>query len=289
MNNFFLFLIPTLIWGSTWFAITYQLSVNPLYSIAYRFFIASIILLLYASIKKLPLKFSPKTHFMIFLTGLTMFGFNYFFTYTAEQNLTSGLVALCFSTMVIFNSLNAKIFLKQKISPKVLAGGIIGLIGLAILFYNEIVNFSLSSKSIKGVIFALAAAYLASLGNIVSAKMQQKGIPIIQSNIFGMFYGATAMLLLAVIKGIKPEFSFTFPYVASLLYLAIFGSVIAFGSYLTLLGRIGAQKAVYITLLIPIVAIILSILFENLNLSPHLIIGIVVVLFGNYIALKKEN
>ncbi len=287
MSNFFLFLIPTIIWGSTWLAITFQLTVNPLYSIIYRFLLASGILLFYSIIKKLPLKFPLKTHKDLFLLGITLFGFNYFFTYTAEKNLTSGLVALCFSTMVIFNSLNARIFLKQKINFKVILGGIIGLIGLAILFKNDLLNFTLSSKTGKGIIFTFLGAYCASLGNIVSAKIQKEGTPIIQSNTFGMLYGALTMLFIALISGIMPQIDLSFSYLTSLLYLSVFGSVIAFGSYLKLLGKIGPQKAVYITLLIPIVAIVLSALFENLSLQPHSIIGIAVVLAGNYIALKK--
>ncbi len=287
MSNFFLFLIPTIIWGSTWLAITFQLTVNPLYSIIYRFLLASGILLFYSIIKKLPLKFPLKTHKDLFLLGITLFGFNYFFTYTAEKNLTSGLVALCFSTMVIFNSLNARVFLKQKINFKVILGGIIGLIGLGILFKNDLVNFTLSSKTGKGIIFTFLGAYCASLGNIVSAKIQKEGMPIIQSNTFGMLYGALTMLFIALISGIMPQIDLSFSYLTSLLYLSVFGSVIAFGSYLKLLGKIGPQKAVYITLLIPIVAIVLSALFENLSLQPHSIIGIAVVLAGNYIALKK--
>ncbi len=289
MNNAFLFIIPTFIWGSTWLAITYQLSVHPLYSIVYRFYLASLILFVYALKKGSNLKFPLKTHLHLIAMGLTLFGFNYFFTYTAEQNLTSGLVALCFSTMVIFNSLNAKLFLKSKIKPNVVFGGIIGLIGLAVLFKNDLLNFSLSSKSAKGIIFTLLGAYFASLGNIVSAKTQKENIPIVQSNIFGMFYGATAMLLIALASGIKPQFDTSPHYLVSLFYLSVFGSVIAFGSYLKLLGKIGPQKAVYVTLLIPIVAIILSTLFEDLTLYPHSILGIAIVLSGNYIALKNKN
>ncbi|BBB32889.1 conserved hypothetical protein [Thermotomaculum hydrothermale] len=287
MNNFILFLVPTIIWGSTWLAITFQLTVNPLYSIIYRFILASGILFVYSFTKKLPLKFPLKVHKDLFLLGITLFGFNYFFTYTAEQNLTSGLVALCFSTMVIFNSINARIFLKQKINFKVILGGIIGLIGLSILFKNDILNFTLSSTTTKGIVLTFAGAYCASLGNIISAKIQKENIPIIQSNTFGMLYGALSLLLIALISGKIPEIDTSFSYITALLYLSIFGSVIAFGSYLKLLGRIGPQKAVYITLLIPIVAIVLSAVFENLSLQPHSIIGILIVLAGNYIALKR--
>ncbi len=289
MSNVLLFIIPTVIWGSTWLAITYQLSVNPLYSIVYRFFFASAILFIYSIFKKLPLKFPLQTHGKLFILGISLFGFNYFFTYSAEKNLTSGLVALCFSTMVIFNSINAKIFLKQKIKLRVILGGIIGLIGLAILFKNDILAFTLSSKTTKGVILTLFGAYCASLGNIVSAKIQKENIPIIQSNIFGMLYGAIAMLLIALFRGITPQFDTSPQYLISLTYLAVFGSVVAFGSYLKLLGKIGPQKAVYITLLIPIVAIILSALFENLKLETHSLLGIVIVLSGNYIALKRDR
>ena len=71
--------------------------------------------------------------------------------------------------------------------------------------------------------------------------------------------------------------------------MAIFGSVIAFGAYLTLLGRIGAHKAGYATVMFPVVALVLSMAFEDLKLDLAIVSGTALVLVGNLLVLRKGD
>jgi drug/metabolite transporter (DMT)-like permease len=288
MNNGILYLIPVIIWGSTWLAIKYQLGVvAPELSVAFRFGLASTMLLIYSLIRRLPLKFDFRTHGFMALQGLLLFSLNYFLVYLAENYLTSGLVAIIFSMIIIMNVIFGAIFLHNPIRLNVVLGAVVGLSGLAIVFWTEISSFVLSSEKGYGLTLAIISVLSASLGNIISARNQRHGLPVIQTNAFGMAYGAVFMLFIALFRGAELAFDPSIGYVASLLYLAVFGSVIAFGSYLTLLGRIGPDRAAYVTALFPIIALLLSTLFEGMTWNLAQFAGIALVILGNAIVLTK--
>lgn len=291
MYNAFLYLLTVMIWGSTWLAIKFQLGVvSPELSIAYRFALAAAILIIFSLVRRLPMRFKIKSHGFFALQGLLLFSLNYILVYLAEELLTSGLVAVIFSLIVIFNVVFGAIFLGKPVNLRVVVGGIIGLLGLALVFWPELSTFDATSLVLIGLLLTLIATISASLGNVVSARNQSNELPVIQTNAFGMLYGAVFMLVLAMIRGSQLQFDTSPAYLLSLLYLAIFGSVIAFGSYLTLLGRIGLDRAAYVTILFPIIALVLSTLFEGLSWGYLQLAGVVLVLIGNALALiKKAN
>ena len=290
MKNIFLFMISALIWGSTWLAIKFQLGVvDPLISIFYRFLLAAIILFIYLLLSKKTLKYSFRQHLLMALQGFLLFGINYWLVYLAEQYLTSGLVAIVFSTIVFLNIFFGALFIKSKIQFLVVAGAIIGFIGISFVFKNEIQMFNLSSQNSIALLIALVGAVSASLGNITSAYNQRKKIPVLQANAFGMLYGSSIMLIFAFLINKSVTFDPSFPYIFSLLYLSIFGSVIAFTCYLTLLGNIGADKAGYTTLVIPVIAIILSTIFEDYQWNIFAFLGVLLILFGNILVLKRKK
>ena len=290
MKDFILFSIPALIWGSTWLAIKYQLGVvDPLVSVVYRFLLAAIILFAYCRLSGVNLSYSLKQHVFIALQGLLLFGMNYWLVYLAEVHLESGLVAVLFSTIVFFNIINGAIFLKSGIRLNVLLSSLIGFIGIALVFKDELFGFSYSSLEASAILLAVISVVIASLGNITSAHNQKNNLPVIQTNAFGMLYGSLLMLLLALATGKSFSFNITFSYIGSLLYLAIFGSIVAFTSYLTLLGRIGPDKSAYVTLVFPIVALILSTMFEGYLWDWYAIIGVILITFGNFMILKEKR
>ena len=219
--------------------------------------------------------------------GILLFGFNYWFTYTAELYIASGLVAVAFSTIVFFNIFNNALFLKTRINKNILLSAIIGFFGILLVFKDEILNFNLDSNNTKGFILAMSGAFIASLGNITSARNQKNKLPVVQTNAFGMLYGAIIMFIVALVTGAPIIFEFTVTYISALLYLTIFGSIIAFSAYLTLLGNIGPDRAGYVTLVFPIIALILSTIFEGYNLSFMAIIGIALISIGNIFILRK--
>jgi len=290
VKKLFLFALPTLIWGSTWLAIKFQLGVvDPLISIFYRFFFAAIVLFIYSYFTRLNLKYSAKQHLIMALQGTLLFSINYWLVYLAELHLTSGLVAIVFSTIIFLNIFNGALLLKSKINLRVVYSALIGFFGVALVFKDELLSFTFSSDNSMAFLLALIGAITASFGNITSAYNQRNKIPVLQTNAFGMLYGSVLMLLLAVILGKPFTFDFTFPYVSSLLYLAVFGSVIAFGSYLKLLGEIGPDKAAYVTLVIPIIALILSTIFEGYRWNIIALIGVFFIILGNVMILKKKR
>jgi len=290
MKDIILFSIPTLIWGSTWLAITFQLGVvDPLVSVFYRFLLAAIILFIYCSLIKMNLKYSAKQHLFMAIQGTFLFGINYWLVYMAEVHLKSGLVAVVFSTIIFLNIFNGLIFLKSKVRMNVLASALIGFVGIVLVFKDEILNFNFSNDRSFGLILAFLSVITASLGNITSAYNQRNKLPVVQTNAYGMLYGSLLMLILVFIIGTPLSFDVSFKYIGSLIYLAVFGSIIAFWSYLTLLGKIGADKAAYAMLVFPIIALLLSTMFEEYTWSLFALLGIALITSGNFLMLKKAH
>jgi len=282
MQNTLLYLVTVFIWGSTWLAITYQLGVvPPEWSVAYRFFLAAALLFIYSKLRGLQLRFTLREQFFIALQGLLLFSANYILVYYSELYITSGMVSVLFSSIIVFNVFFGALLLRSPVRGRVLLGSLVGISGLALIFWPEMQGVDLQGTRLLGLGLALLSALSASLGNIVSARNQQNRLPVIQTNAYGMLYGAILTSVVALLRGAPLAFDGSAGYLGSLFYLALFGSVIAFGSYLTLLGRIGADRAAYVTVLFPVIALLLSALFENLQLDWVQFSGFALVILGN--------
>lgn len=289
-RQYILFAIPSLIWGSTWYAIKFQLgTVDPLLSVAYRFILAGLLLITFCVATGRKMKFTPKEHFLMLLLGLCLFGLNYWFVYQAETFLTSGIVAVIFSLIIFFNIFFNAVLLKGKIKTDVILAAILGVSGTGLLFKNELGNFNLGNGD--WIIFALCLGGLtfASLGNILSAYKQKKKIPVLQANAYGMLYGGSAMFIMVLALGKPLNFDHSFNYSISLIYLAVFGSIIAFSTYLKLLGEIGPDRSVYIALITPAIALLISTLFEGYRWDLYAFLGILLLFSGNILALRFKT
>ncbi len=283
-----LFIIPALIWGSTFFVIKFQLGVvDPNWSVSYRFILAGIILLVFSRLKSLNLQFTFREHLRMAQQGAFLFGFNYWFVYIAEQELISALVAIMFSCIIFMNVLFGKIFLKRVAEKKVFIGALLGILGTILLFKQELIGLKPEEIKTFHLTICFISVVIASLGNITSAYNQSISLPVIQTNAFGMLYGGLIIGLIAFITGPPATIDLSFDYLASLLYLSVFGSIIAFGSYLTLIGKIGADKAAYVLVVIPVIAVALSVIFEDYLLGWHVLLGMILILAGNVIVLRK--
>ena len=289
MNNLGLYLVSVLIWGSTWLAITFQLGrVPPEVSVAYRFALASAMLFAWCGVRGLRLAYPGRAHAGMALQGALLFGLNYVLVYLAEARLASGLVALIFSLMVFVNIVAARLFLGTKIVPATLTAAALGVSGVALVFWPEMAAGSGREQAWLGLAFALVSTVSASLGNIVAARNQRRGLPVVQANAYGMAYGALFVTLYALVMGRPFLFEASAGYVLSLGYLALFGSVVAFGAYLTLVGRIGADRAGYTAAAVPIVAVLLSTFFEGLRWHATTFLGIALCLGGNVLVLRRK-
>ncbi len=288
-NIFFLYAATVIIWGTTWLGIKLQLgSVDPMVSVLYRFIAASLILMVYCRLADLKMRFHLKDHIFMALQGLVLFSVNYWIIYLASVHLTSGLVAVIFSSIVFMNMFNGALLMGSPIRSSVVVGGGIGIVGIAIVFWPEVSTFNLSDKAALGVLLAAVSTFMASLGNIISARHQKYELPVIQTNAYGMAYGAVIMGIVVMASGKPFTFETTFVYIGSLFYLAVFGTVVAFGCYLKLIGKIGADRAAYASMLFPIVALGISTFYEGYQWSAHNIIGMVLVLMGNGLVLNKK-
>ena len=289
-RQYILFAIPALIWGSTWYVIKFQLGVvDPLLSVAYRFLLAGIILISFCVVTGKRMKFSLHEHLLILLLGLSLFGFNYWFVYQAETILTSGVVAVIFSLIIVFNIIFNAILLKGKIKKDVIFAAILGIIGTVFLFKNELSSFSLNPKDAFVFIICLAGIITASLGNILSAYKQRRKIPVLQANAFGMLYGGIAMFITVLLLNKQMVFDTRVSYILSLFYLAVFGSIVAFSTYLKLLGEIGPDRSVYIAIITPAIAIVISTIFEDYKWDIYAFAGIFLLFSGNFLALRFKK
>ena len=282
-----LFAIATLIWGSTWLAITFQLGdVAPEVSVTYRFALAAVLLAGWCLATGQSLRFSLAQHAWFAAQGTLLFGLNYLWVYEAEQTIASGLVAVLFSLIVFLNLLGVRIFFAIPINRRTLVGALLGVTGVTLLFWREFGNHH--EGTWRGVAFAVGATVLASGGNLIAVRNQRHGVPLLPGVAWGMAYGALAIALVAAWEGVAWRFDARLPYVASLLYLAAFGSVVAFAAYLTLLGKIGAPRAGYVGVAVPVVALLLSTGFEHYAWTLPALAGAVLCVIGNVLVLMPR-
>ena len=290
MHNSLLFIIPSIIWGSTWLVIKFQLGVvDPMVSVSYRFGLAGALLIAYCWLSGRNLRFTLRDHFFFGLQGALLFGFNYWLVYEAELYLTSGLVAVLFSAIIFYNIFFSALFLRNPVNKVVLIGAGLGLVGTILIFQPELATFDLNDSNFLGLVLGSVSVVLASLGNITSAYNQKNALPVVQTNAFGMLYGCMIMLVVSQLNGLPLIFDPSPAYVGSLLYLALFGSIAAFGCYLTLIGRIGPDRAAYTILIIPVIALGFSTLFESFDIRITTVVGIMFLIGGNVLALVKKR
>ncbi len=289
--DIFLYAVTVLVWGTSWLAMTFQLgTVAPEVSVVYRFAIAAAVMLAFCLATRRRMVFSPRDHVFIALQGICLFSTNFFLIYLGARYMTSGLVSVGFSTIVIMNILGCRLLFATKVTPGMASGAALGIAGMFLLFWPELAAFDLSRDGSRGLILVLAGTLSAALGMLTSAWNQgRRSLPVMQTNAYGMIYGTLFMALLVVLRGSDFGFDPSPGYVFSLLYLAVCASVFGFWSYLTLVGRIGADRAAYTSVLFPVVALTLSTWFEDYHWTATGAFGVALVLCGNALILAKPR
>jgi drug/metabolite transporter (DMT)-like permease len=289
VSNLQLFVACVAIWGSTWLAITFQLGkVAPEASVAYRFALAAALLFAYCRARRLPLGFPAKQHAWIALFGTLMFSVSYILVYYAEQRIVSGVVAVGYSASPLLSMLLMRAFYRTPITPRVAAGSLLGVAGITLVFWQELMRVGWAGATALGATFTAAAVLVSALGSIAAHRNNQDGLPLWQTMAWGMLYGAAVSLAVTLALGRPLAFDASMPYVLSLVYLAVLGSILAFGSYLTLLERIGPARSGYIGVMVPIVALIVSAAFEHFQWHALTFVGIAISVAGNVIILRGK-
>lgn len=285
-----LYMLCLLSWGTTWIAMKWQLGVVPIeVSMFYRFAGATAIMVLWRIIKYRSLTFSLSDHKLFVAQGLTLFSFNYLMAYYATQYLTTGLNAVVFSLILVFNIIWSAVLHKEKPTPRLILSTCLACIGLATVFLQEIRDLDFSDTVLIGVGYSLIGTLIASTGNMIAELIHRRNIPTIASISFGMTYGTAFIGIVALFLGRSFVWDSSPLYFGSLLHLMFFGSVLAFMCYLTLLKKVGLSKAAYPLVLVPVVALLVSGVFEDFTPSVYVMAGITLILSANVVALLKPG
>ena len=290
MSIIALYVSIVLIWGSTWLAISFQFGVVAAeVSVAYRFGIAATILYLFALASHRQLRLPTDAYPMIFLQGSLLFCLNYFFVYYGTIYLTSGLVAVLFSSIVLTNAVFEKIFFSAPLDKRLLLAAAFGITGISMIFWPEVAELNLQDDALFGISMILIAVVIASLGNMAAVINTRRSLPVIAVNAHGMAFAAVLAILIAALLGREFVFDTSTSYVVSLLYLAVFGSAIAFGFYLALIRLIGTPRAAYVSVLFPVVALAISSIAEDYQWTLVSASGIALTLVGNWLVLSRSK
>ncbi len=289
MNNVFLYALTVLIWGTTWFAIKLQTGYAPNeVSIFYRAFLASICLLLLCKINRHSLRFKLIDHVFLCGLGLSMFSLHFLFVYSATQHIVSGVISVVFAGVSFLSILNNYIFFRVKPSLNVSLGALLGISGLCIFFSDQITHISQEGNFLKGLMLASIGTLIFALGSSISKRNLNAGLKIMPAMAMGMIYGTVAIFVYTLIQSTPFVLPSSFTYWASLLYLVILGSIVAFLCYLKLIKNIGPELASYTAVLFPIVALLVSWLLEGYQWSTTHLLGLIFVIFGNVLVLRKK-
>lgn len=275
-------------WSTSWIALKAQTGViAPEVSVFFRFLLAAPFVFLWAKLSGARLALSRLEHLGSALLGVCIFSTNFILFYHGALHLPSGLLSVVFSLASVINLGLAYVMFREKASAKVLIGGFLGFVGVALMFEPEIARSGGSPAVLTGLAFCVAGTLFFCSGNMVSSRLQKRGVPVIGAAAWGMVYGTLWAGTLALLRGAVFTVEWTWPYLGGMIYLAIISTVVAFLTYLTLLGRVGAGRAGYATVLFPVFALAISALFENYQLTPLAVLGLAFVATGNFLVLRR--
>jgi len=278
------------IWGTTWLAITFQLGSVPVEaSVAYRFLLAAALLAAYCKVRRLPMRFSPEEHALLALLGLLMYSIGYLFVYRAELHVASGLVAIGYSASPLLAMFGMRIAFGQAISGRMTVGALMGIAGVTLVYWPELDHAKHRGSVALGALFTAGAVLVTTLGNLVAHRNHERKLHGWATMAWSMGYGALASLVAAIAFGEPLAFDWSPAYLLSLAYLTVFGSILAFAGFLELLGRIGATRASYVGVMVPIVALVISSLFEDFNWQALTLAGVAVSVAGNVLVLRRPS
>lgn len=286
MNTVFLFVSTVLIWGTTWIAIALQVGYAPVVvSIFYRFALAGIVMILGLAVMG-RLKRPAHWRFVI-VQALCLFCFNFVGLYNATALIPSGLVSVVFSLASIFNAVNARIFFGERIAPRVIAAGMVGAMGLALLFWNDLV-VAFDANTLRGIVWAAFGTMLFSLGNMASRKNNMLGVSPVTANAWGMGIGAIALFALIVATRMPVVVPGGGVYWGAMIYLSVIGSVVGFTTYLLLVQKAGSARAGYATVVFPLVALLISTFVEGFEWTLSAGVGVCFIIAGNILMFTRR-
>ena len=283
-----LFWIPTLIWASTWHVILYQLAspVPVLNSVAWRFALAALMLVGLARWRGESLGLPASAHLLMAATGIVQYSGNYWSVYEAERHIPSGLVAVLFSLMVFGNALSGRLFFGQSVTRRFLLASSGGVLGVVLIFWPEIAATGARPTAALGLGLGLLAVLCACIGNVLTLTLTRRQLPLVPILAWSMGYGSLFLLALSLGSGAGLQFDTRPAYLLSLLYLAVFGSVVAFVLYFKLAQAQGPARAALTGVVIPVIALLISAVFEGWRPTAMSLAGMGLSLVSLYFATR---
>jgi len=288
LRNWQLFAICVLTWGTTWHAITWQVGVTtPEFGVALRFALAGAVILAFAAARGVSLRFAPRQHAWFALQGVFLYGVSYLCVYHAERLLPSGLVAVGYSASPLIAGLGARGLFGVAITPRFIAGGLLGLAGVALVFWPEFGHARDASGTALGALFTVGAVLLSGVGSLAASRNGARGLPFWPALGFGMLYGALCCFIAALAGGQPMALPAIASWWIALLYLALAGSVLTFACFLTLMQRLGPGPAGSIGVMTPLLALVVSTAFEHYRPDALTGIGAALAVLGNVLMLRR--
>lgn len=288
--DFLLYAATVLTWSGGFIALHFQLGVvDPEVSVVWRFVIAGPIMLALAKFRGERLTFPLVDHFYFAVLGMTLFSFNFALFYYGGRSLASGLLSVVFSLASVANILLGALLLRLPIDRRVAMGALLGAVGVAGMFLPEIVQTQINVAAAVGFALCVAGTLLFSLGSIVSTRLKRRSLPVFAASGWSMIYGALLLAAFAAARGLPFRIEPTALYIGALLYVSVIASVVGVPCYFTLLGRIGADRAGYTTVMFPVVALAISTWLEGYRWTLPAFLGLLAVLAGNLLVLRTPR
>nr|WP_245432548.1 DMT family transporter [Mesorhizobium loti] len=285
--DYSLYALTVIAWSLSWYAIEFQVgTVANEVNIVWRFAIATALMFTWVLLKRGRLRFTLADHMRFLALGVLMFSSNFLLFYYGAGYLVSGLLSVVFSLASVMNMMLGAVVMRERPSPRVLLGGLTGFCGIALMFLPEIFGHDLGGGTLVGLAFCVAGTLSFCIGNVISAAGMRKGLPLVSMNAWGMLYGTLWSAVLAFLMGRTFTMVPTVAYFGSLLFLAVVSTIMGFAAYLTLLGRIGAARAGYATVMFPIFALLVSTVLEGYRWTAFAIVGLVLVAVGNVLVVR---
>lgn len=283
------FLLVALIWGSTWYVITGQISeVAPSWSVAYRFAVATPAMFMLALTTRKPLGIGRKGHLLALALGAFQFCGNFNFVYRAEEHLTSGIVAVMFALLMVPNALLALLLLGQRITQRFMAGSAVAIAGVVLLLVEEARAVRLDGDVPLGVALTVGGILSASIANVIQANDTGRALPLASLLAWAMLYGTGIDVAIAWATAGPPVIPTSAAFWAGTAYLALAGSVITFPLYYGIVRSIGPGRAAYNGVLVVVIAMLISTFVEGYAWSPLAAAGAVLGMAGMLIALRAR-
>ena len=284
------FTLTALIWGATWFAIKDQLATAPVsWSVTWRFALAAVGMAVLVLVRRQSFRLTREGHGIALIFGLTQFCLNFNLLYRAEEHLTSGLVAVMFGLLMLPNALLARIFLGQKVPPRFVAGTAVALVGIALLLAHEARIAPPGGKVGLGIALTACSILAASAANVMQAGKAAGRQPIIPMLAWALGWGALGNFIFAWVTAGPPVLPLDARYLGGVAYLGLMGSVVTFPLYFHLVRELGAGRAAYNGVAVPIVAMGISTLLEGYRWSALSTAGAALAVLGMVLALRARK